>query len=149
MAATLQSLPQSFKTANANAAAAVPASKMKAVQAHMPNGRASGSVLVEPFYRVDTMSIKKKLVEQLREDFWPYWSGLKEFLTGRARRDEFEGIVKPYMDTEVKRRFQWALEVILSRFDANPTVSLPSLRCFAQSTSTRASAQRVFQPAHP
>jgi hypothetical protein len=83
-----------------------------AAQTHMPNGNTGGNVPVEPFYRVDTMIIKKKLVELLQEDFWPYWSGLKEFLAGRARKDEFEDMIKPYIDTEVKRELQRVVWVI-------------------------------------
>ncbi len=109
MATALHALPQTFKRVNSHAAATVPSpSKAAKAAAHGPaNGKAAAaaasSASTEPFYRLDTVAIKKKLVIQLGEGFWPYWLQLKEFLVGRLRRDEFETLVKARLDTDVKR----------------------------------------------
>ena len=85
---------------------------MKTTTSHPnANGRVT-PVSTEPFYRVDTGAIKTKLVEQLGEDFWPYWTELKEFLVGALRKDEFEGLMGPYLDNDVKR--EWAMSSRLS-----------------------------------
>jgi hypothetical protein len=107
MTATLSSLPQQFKSTNSQLHGSTSSPlKMKTTTSHpSANGRVT-PVSTEPFYRVDTGAIKTKLVEQLGEDFWPYWTELKEFLVGALRKDEFEGLMGPYLDNDVKR--EWA-----------------------------------------
>jgi hypothetical protein len=73
---------------------------------HSPDHGFRNSIGVkEPFYRVDTLGLKKKLLDLIGEEekATEYWQCLAQFLKGKARRDEFEQLVKPVLDTHVKR----------------------------------------------
>jgi hypothetical protein len=62
----------------------------------------------EQFYRVDTLGLKKRLLGAIggEEEATEYWGALAQFLKGKMRRDEFEKLVKPVLDTSVKREFE-------------------------------------------
>jgi hypothetical protein len=62
----------------------------------------------EQFYRVDTLGLKKRLLGAIggEEEATEYWGALAQFLKGKMRRDEFERLVKPVLDTSVKREFE-------------------------------------------
>lgn len=61
--------------------------------------------ITEQFYRVDTLGLKKRLLASIggEEEASEYWQSLAQFLKGKLRRDEFERIVKPVLDTSFKR----------------------------------------------
>lgn len=64
-----------------------------------------GNGIKEQFYRVDTLGLKKRLLSSIEgeEEASEYWQSLAQFLKGKMRRDEFERLVKPVLDTSLKR----------------------------------------------
>lgn len=64
-----------------------------------------GNGINEQFYRVDTLGLKKRLLSSIggEEEASEYWQSLAQFLKGKMRRDEFETLVKPVLNTSLKR----------------------------------------------
>lgn len=131
MTTALHSLPRTFKHVNAHASASVPSpSKGRGAVNGTGPAKAAAAASSEPFYRIDTNAIRKKLAVQLGDGFWTYWPKLKEFLVGRLRRDEFEALVKAHLNTEAKREDQGCC--VLNTAD---TISSTAQACCTTSSS--------------
>ncbi|KAJ9119108.1 hypothetical protein QFC22_003599 [Naganishia vaughanmartiniae] len=109
---------------------------------HGRSGSTGGHAAKDIFYRVDTVAMKKQLLGAIGDDrAAEYWSSLALFLKGMLRREEFEALVQPVLNSFSKRQLhnQLLTAIMYNASSTLPIASTPTLPTDPTQTTTDAS----------
>ncbi|KAJ9097421.1 hypothetical protein QFC19_006791 [Naganishia cerealis] len=115
------------------------------------HGSRSGHTAKDPFYRVDTLALKKQLLGAIGEErATEYWQSLAQFLKGKLRKEEFENLVQPILNSHAKRQLhnQLITAIMYNAASTLPIASTPTLPTdpSQMSTSQGMDGQTIMNP---
>ncbi|KAJ9103231.1 hypothetical protein QFC21_002654 [Naganishia friedmannii] len=92
--------------------------------------RSGGLAAKDTFYRVDTVGLKKQLLGAIGDErASEYWQCLAQFLKGKLRKEEFDHLVQPVLNSYSKRQLhnQLLTAIMYNASSTLPIASTPTL----------------------